>query len=206
MIQGMRHSGAKRVIFKHNDLEDLEMKLAQYPKETPKIIAFESVYSMCGSVGPIKEICDLAERYGALTFLDEVHAVGLYGPRGAGVAEHLDYELHQRAGQSPDPIPGSVMDRIDIITGRSRLHDSRSKRIDISRRYPWQGVRRCWRLYRRLYGFRRHGQVLRCRIHLHNVASSSQHGRCSRQYLIPEGVQRRPPAQADQCTRSQVPV
>ena len=72
MIQGMRHSTAKRVIFEHNDLEDLERKLAQYPKSVPKIIAFESVYSMCGSVGPIKEICDLAERYGALTFLDEV--------------------------------------------------------------------------------------------------------------------------------------
>lgn len=72
MIQGMRHSGAKRVLFKHNDMQDLEMKLAQYPKETPKIIAFESVYSMCGSVGPIAEICDLAKQYGALTFLDEV--------------------------------------------------------------------------------------------------------------------------------------
>jgi selenocysteine lyase/cysteine desulfurase len=72
MIQGMRHSGAKRVLFKHNDLEDLESKLKQYPKETPKIIAFESVYSMCGSIGPIKEICDLADQYGALTFLDEV--------------------------------------------------------------------------------------------------------------------------------------
>ena len=72
MIQGMRHSTAKRVIFEHNDLEDLEQKLAHYPKSVPKIIAFESVYSMCGSVGPIKEICNLAERYGALTFLDEV--------------------------------------------------------------------------------------------------------------------------------------
>ena len=72
MIQGMRHSTAKRVIFNHNDLEDLESKLQQYPKETPKIIAFESVYSMCGSIGPIKEICDLAEQYGAITFLDEV--------------------------------------------------------------------------------------------------------------------------------------
>ncbi|KAJ8518359.1 hypothetical protein ONZ45_g4563 [Pleurotus djamor] len=117
MIQGMRHSTAKRVIFNHNDLEDLESKLKQYPKETPKIIAFESVYSMCGSIGPIKEICDLAEQYGALTFLDEVHAVGLYGPRGAGVAEHLDYEAHKAAGRSPEPIKGSVMDRIDIITG-----------------------------------------------------------------------------------------
>jgi len=117
MIQGMRHSGAKRVLFKHNDLEDLENKLKQYPKETPKIIAFESVYSMCGSIGPIKEICDLAEQYGALTFLDEVHAVGLYGPRGAGVAEHLDYDAHAAAGSSPHPIKGSVMDRVDIITG-----------------------------------------------------------------------------------------
>lgn len=74
MIQGMRHSGAKKVLFKHNDLEDLEGKLQMFPKETPKIIAFESVYSMCGSIGPIKEICDLAEKYGALTFLDEVSA------------------------------------------------------------------------------------------------------------------------------------
>lgn len=77
MIQGMRHSGAKREIFKHNDLQDLEMKLAQYPKDTPKIIAFESVYSMCGSVGPIAEICDLAEQYGALTFLDEVRSISV---------------------------------------------------------------------------------------------------------------------------------
>ncbi|KAG5646441.1 mitochondrial 5-aminolevulinate synthase [Asterophora parasitica] len=117
MIQGMRHSPAKRVLFKHNDLEDLEAKLKQYPKDTPKVIAFESVYSMCGSIGPIKEICDLAEQYGALTFLDEVHAVGLYGPRGAGVAEHLDYDAHVAAGESPEAIPGSVMDRVDIITG-----------------------------------------------------------------------------------------
>ncbi|KAJ7638544.1 pyridoxal phosphate-dependent transferase [Roridomyces roridus] len=111
MIQGMRHSPAKRVLFKHNDMADLESKLAQYPKDTPKIIAFESVYSMCGSIGPIKEICDLAEKYGALTFLDEVHAVGLYGPRGAGVAEHLDYDAHKAAGNSPHAIKGTVMDR-----------------------------------------------------------------------------------------------
>ncbi|KAJ6629242.1 5-aminolevulinate synthase [Mycena sp. CBHHK59/15] len=117
MIQGMRHSGAKRVLFKHNDMEDLENKLMAYPKETPKIIAFESVYSMCGSIGPIKEICDLAEQYGALTFLDEVHAVGLYGPHGAGVAEHLDYDVHKAVGNSPNAIKGTVMDRVDIITG-----------------------------------------------------------------------------------------
>jgi 5-aminolevulinate synthase len=117
MVQGIRHSQARKVIFKHNDMADLEQKLAQFPKETPKIIAFESVYSMCGSVGPIEKICDLAEEYGAITFLDEVHAVGIYGPRGAGVAEHLDFQAHLAAGQSPHAIKGTAMDRIDIITG-----------------------------------------------------------------------------------------
>ena len=112
MIQGIRHSGAKKMVFKHNDIVDLEAKLASLPTDIPKIIAFESVYSMCGSIGPISEICDLAEKYGAITFLDEVHAVGMYGPRGAGVAEHLDYEAHL-AGNTQ----GTVMDRIDIITG-----------------------------------------------------------------------------------------
>jgi 5-aminolevulinate synthase len=112
MIQGIRHSGAKKMVFKHNDMADLEAKLASLPPDVPKIIAFESVYSMCGSIGPIEEICDLAEKYGALTFLDEVHAVGMYGPHGAGVAEHLDYEAHV-AGKSK----GTIMDRVDIITG-----------------------------------------------------------------------------------------
>jgi len=112
MIQGIRHSGAKKVVFNHNDLDDLEAKLAALPASTPKIIAFESVYSMCGSIGPIEGICDLADKYGALTFLDEVHAVGMYGPHGAGVAEHLDYEAHL-AGRPQ----GTIMDRVDIITG-----------------------------------------------------------------------------------------
>lgn len=112
MIQGIRHSGAKKMVFKHNDVADLESKLASLPPDTPKIIAFESVYSMCGSVGPIEQICDLAEKYGAITFLDEVHAVGMYGAHGAGVAEHLDYEAHV-AGKPR----GTVMDRVDIITG-----------------------------------------------------------------------------------------
>ncbi|KAI2637414.1 5-aminolevulinate synthase [Xylaria nigripes] len=111
MIQGIRHSGTKKIVFKHNDLEDLEAKLASLPLHVPKIIAFESVYSMCGSIGPIAEICDLAEKYGALTFLDEVHAVGMYGPHGAGVAEHLDFEAHQQGR----PL-GTIMDRVDIIT------------------------------------------------------------------------------------------
>ena len=112
MIQGIRHSGAKKMVFKHNDLIDLESKLASLPTHVPKIIAFESVYSMCGSIGPISQICDLAAKYGALTFLDEVHAVGMYGPHGAGVAEHLDFKSHARG------IPqNSIMQRIDIITG-----------------------------------------------------------------------------------------
>ncbi|KAK5998048.1 5-aminolevulinic acid synthase [Cladobotryum mycophilum] len=110
MIQGIRHSGAKKIIFNHNDVVDLEAKLASLPRDVPKIIAFESVYSMCGSIAPISEICDLAEKYGAITFLDEVHAVGMYGPTGAGVAEHIDYSTKVRGGRS-------VMDRIDIITG-----------------------------------------------------------------------------------------
>ena len=113
MIQGIRHSGAKKMVFKHNDVADLENKLASLPPEVPKIIAFESVYSMCGSIGPIAEICDLAEKYGAITFLDEVHAVGMYGPNGAGVAEHLDYDVYANGG---DP-KGTVQDRVDIITG-----------------------------------------------------------------------------------------
>lgn len=112
MIQGIRHSGTQKIVFRHNDVEDLEAKLAALPLNVPKIIAFESVYSMCGSIGPIEAICDLADKYGALTFLDEVHAVGMYGPNGAGVAEHLDFDAHVQGRPS-----GTLMDRIDIITG-----------------------------------------------------------------------------------------
>lgn len=118
MIQGIRHSGAKKMVFKHNDMEDLETKLASLPIHVPKIIAFESVYSMCGSIAPIEKICDLADKYGAITFLDEVHAVGMYGPHGAGVAEHLDYDVYASQDTSaPRSTKGTVMDRIDIITG-----------------------------------------------------------------------------------------
>jgi len=98
MIAGIRNGGGKKVIWANNDLADLEAKLASIPRDTPKIIAFESVYSMDGLISPIGAICDLAKKYNALTYLDEVHAVGLYGPRGGGIAER-----------------DGVMHRVDII-------------------------------------------------------------------------------------------
>ena len=115
MIQGIKHSGTKKVIYKHNDMADLEAKLASFPVDTPKLIAFESVYSMCGTVGPVQKTIELAEKYGAITFLDEVHAVGMYGPRGAGVAEHLDWDVQMSGGAKQGN--KTLMDRIDIITG-----------------------------------------------------------------------------------------
>jgi 5-aminolevulinate synthase len=100
MIEGIRQSGAERKIWRHNDIDHLENLLQAGGPDRPKLIVFESLYSMGGDVAPIGCICDLAERYGAMTYLDEVHAVGMYGPRGAGVA------ARDRA-----------MDRIDVIEG-----------------------------------------------------------------------------------------
>ncbi|MDF2940165.1 MAG: 5-aminolevulinic acid synthase [Gammaproteobacteria bacterium] len=89
LIHGIRESGAEKHIFKHNNLEHLEALLKATALDKPKIIVFESVYSMSGSVAPIKEVCQLAKRYQALSYLDEVHAVGLYGPEGGGIAQEL---------------------------------------------------------------------------------------------------------------------
>ncbi|WP_207478137.1 5-aminolevulinate synthase [Arenibaculum pallidiluteum] len=100
MIEGIRQSGCEKHIFRHNDPAHLEELLSRIAPDRPKIVAFESVYSMDGDISPIGEICDVAERHGAMTYLDEVHAVGMYGPRGAGVAER-----------------DGVMDRLTVIEG-----------------------------------------------------------------------------------------
>ncbi len=94
MIAGIRHGGCERHIFRHNDLEHLESLLQSVPAATPKLIAFESVYSMDGDISDIKGIADLADKYNAMTYLDEVHAVGMYGARGGGVAER-DGVMHR---------------------------------------------------------------------------------------------------------------
>ncbi|MEZ5797174.1 MAG: 5-aminolevulinate synthase [Paracoccaceae bacterium] len=94
MIEGVRRGGGEKRIFRHNDVAHLRELLAADAPEAPKLIAFESIYSMDGDFGPIREICDLAEEFGALTYIDEVHAVGMYGPRGAGVAER-DGQMHR---------------------------------------------------------------------------------------------------------------
>jgi len=86
MIEGIRHSRAAKHVFKHNDAADLDRILSRLDPEAPKLVVFESVYSMDGDIAPIAQLCDVAERHGAMTYLDEVHAVGLYGPHGGGIA------------------------------------------------------------------------------------------------------------------------
>jgi 5-aminolevulinate synthase len=100
MIEGVRRSGCDKQIWRHNDIVHLEELLKAAPPEQPKLIVFESLYSMDGDIAPIEAICDLADKYGAMTYLDEVHAVGMYGPRGGGIAER-----------------DGVMARVDVIEG-----------------------------------------------------------------------------------------
>jgi 5-aminolevulinate synthase len=100
MIEGVRRSGCEKLIWRHNDVVHLEELLKAAPPEQPKLIVFESLYSMDGDIAPIEAICDLADKYGAMTYCDEVHAVGMYGPRGGGIAER-----------------DGVMARIDVIEG-----------------------------------------------------------------------------------------
>jgi 5-aminolevulinate synthase len=87
MIEGMKHSRCETRVFRHNDVADLKRKLSDLDRNAPKLIAFESVYSMDGDIAPIADICDVADEHGAMTYLDEVHAVGLYGPRGGGISD-----------------------------------------------------------------------------------------------------------------------
>ncbi len=111
IIQGICDSKAEKVIFKHSDLVELEAKLREYPLERPKIIVFESVYSMIGDISPSKEICALAKKYNALTYIDEVHSVGLYGEGGSGVSNMLQVE------DEIDIIQGTLAKAFGVIGG-----------------------------------------------------------------------------------------
>lgn len=126
MIAGIRNSGCEKRVYRHNDMAHLEELLAEYDHDTPKLIAFESVYSMEGDVAPIHEICDLADKYNALTYLDEVHAVGMYGSRGGGISDR------DQASHRLTIIEGTLAKAIGVMGGYVAAD---RKIIDVIRSY-----------------------------------------------------------------------